>query len=619
MRKIELLAPAKDFDHGKTAIDCGADAVYIGASDFGARSSAANSVDDIARLAEYAHLFNAKVYVTLNTILKDSELETARRLAGDLWENGADALIVQDMAFLMMELPPVPLFASTQTFNLSPERVAFLEKAGISRVILERAASLEDIRSIRRDTAVDLEMFVHGSICVCYSGQCYMSHVVAGRSGNRGVCSQPCRSSFNLLDRQGKMLLQEKHLLSVKDLCLADELEELIDAGIGSFKIEGRLKDMAYVKNTVSFYRRRLDGIIGRRSDLERVSAGRSEVGFAPDPGKTFSRGFTSYYVKGPRPDVSNFDTQKSTGHPLGKVVSVEKSGFRLAAGSRFPAAGDGICFIDKHGTMLGTNINRVADGKIYPNRMDRISEGVEIFRNRDTRFIAELNAYVPRKSLKMKFHVVLSPSVIAIRSEDETGMEISLDYPNGYDAAQHKEKALTVLMQQLSKGGDSVFVVDGVTVEGEPVPFVPLSVLNRFRRESFEKLTSARKSVYKRTERIPADSIPQLGVDSLSYRYNVANRLSEQFYKKAGIEKIEKSLELSDDPSLFTNKEVMRTRYCIRREMDRCAKSGGKEKNSPLYLENNGNLFELRFLCNSCEMTVVYTGKYNNSSVRKK
>lgn len=599
---LELLAPAKDLAHGKAALDCGADAVYIGASRFGARCGAANAPEDIARLADYAHLFGAKVYVTLNTLLFDHELAEAERLARAVWRAGADALIVQDMAFPEMDLPPLPLFASTQTFNLTPERVRFLEEAGFSRVILERAVSLDGIRAIRRATDIPLEAFVHGAICVCYSGQCYLSQAVAGRSGNRGVCAQPCRSDYDLEDGAGNVLLRHKHLLSVRDLALDNRLEELIDAGVTSFKIEGRLKDLAYLRNNTAHYHRRLNDIIAGRPDLGRASAGRSECGFAPDPRRTFSRGFTGYFLDGGRTGVASFDTPKSVGRRLGRAFTVDGGGFRLQG--EIPAAGDGLCFTDTQGTIRGAYVTRTEGDRVYLRGPALPAAGTDVCRNLDSRFLAAVNAAVPRRTLAAVFRL----REAGLSLEDETGMRVSVPLPAGCEPARDREKTEAALRRQLLKSGDSPFRVEAVEVDAETLPFLPLSAWNALRRQALDALAEARRQAYRRPQRKNITRPPSLPGKRLPASYNVTNRLSRAFYLKAGAETVEPGLDLQAD---ITGQTVMRTRYCLRRETGHCLKEpGGTTWKGPLRLVNNGNRFDLEFDCGRCEMTLVYRGK---------
>ena len=603
MRTLELLAPAKSYEYGKAAIDCGADAVYMGAAKFGARQSAGNPADDIRKTAQYAHLYGAKVYVTLNTLLFDNELEEAARIAEEVWEAGADALIVQDMAFCKMKLPPIPLFASTQTANLTPERVKFLEDAGFERVILERALSLEQIEKIRSATQVPLEVFVHGAICVCYSGQCYMSHVVAGRSGNRGVCSQPCRSTFDLLDEKGNILLRNKHLLSVKDLSWDRYLGRLTDAGIGSFKIEGRLRDLAYLKNSVAYYDRKLNELVASRNGFRRSSAGTSRTAFTPAPEQTFNRGFTPYFIEGKRAKVASFDTAKAIGQRIG-TVKERGAGFFTTEG-RIPLNnGDGICFINAKGELCGCNINKTENGRIYADKLTGLEPGTTVFRNFNKKFAAETANGKTRRTIEAAIDIRFEEDGAAVSAEDETGIRTEQFFKGCFEAPKDRERAEETIRTQFSKSGDTPFDISRITVV-PPVKFVPISVLNNMRREILELLAQKRVTEYRRRESAGMQTPRITGEPALTYKANVVNRLSKAFYTDCGYKEIADGVELLDH---FEGIEVMRTKYCIRKELGECLQEGGKK--GTLYLENNKSLFRLHFDCKHCEMAVIYTGK---------
>ena len=406
MRTIELLAPAKNYEYGCAAVDCGADALYVGAPGFGARVDAAVSVGDIARLCDYAHRFGVRVFVTMNTLVFADELREAERIAREVCRAGADALIVQDTAFLRMDLPPVELHASTQMCTMTPDRARFWSDAGFSRIILERAATLAEIRGIA-DAVPDtgIEAFVHGAICVAYSGQCYLSRSMSPRSGNRGACLQACRLPYDLVDENGKRLMSGKHLLSLRDLNLSQHLDDMANAGVSSFKIEGRLKDINYVRNVVGWYRNRLDGLIAGRSDLRRASQGVSALDFSPDPRKSFSRGATSYYINGASRGAASFDTPKSFGEPVGKATRVARD-FVEGAGLGVLAAGDGVCFAGPDGGLVGTRVNRVEGDRIFLNRPGGIRAGTALFRNYDRRFVAALNRARTRRRIQVAAYV---------------------------------------------------------------------------------------------------------------------------------------------------------------------------------------------------------------------
>lgn len=595
MRKLELLAPAKNLEYGRSAIDFGADAVYIAAGRFGARYAAGNSMEDIAKLTTYAHTFGAKVYLTINTLLLDDELADARQTICEAWEAGVDALIVQDMAILEMDIPPIEIHASTQTLNIDPAKARFFEQAGMSRVILERALSLEQISAIRGQTSIELEAFVHGAICVCYSGGCYMSHAVAGRSGNRGVCSQPCRSAYNLTDSEGREILNGKHLLSVGDLDLSARLSDLAAAGVDSFKIEGRLKDLVYLKNTVAHYRSALDAVIAGSGGLyTRSSDGTSTPDFTPDPARSFTRGFTEYYIDGKRSGVSTFNTPKSTGDYLGRVDSVGREMFTMDSEQPL-AGGDGICFFTPDGTLVGTNINTVDGRRIYPNRMDDISTGTEIYRNYDHRFSMEVERSRANRRIDAEISMNFTPLGATLSASDSSGATFAMFAEGPWDEARKPETAVENVTRQLSKGGDSIFRITSVRVSGI-VPFVGAAELNAMRRELLEGLTSQRLATYKRRERRPEAAAADYPTPTLDFKGNVLNALAESFYRRHGVSEIEKGFELQSD---FIGREVMRTKYCIRRELGKCSRE-------PLFIENYGNVFELGFDCKNCEMTVI-------------
>lgn len=610
---IELLAPARDFEHGAAAIECGADAVYVGASRFGARSAAGNSVGEIAKLVRRARFFGAKVYATLNTLLFDDELDQARQTAWQLYDAGVDALIVQDMAFMELDLPPVELHASTQTFNLHAGRIKFLADSGFSRVILERAATLDQIRDVRRQTDVPLEAFVHGAICVCYSGQCYMSQAVCGRSGNRGVCSQPCRSSYNLMNDRGDYIARGRHLLSVTDLDLSTRIGDLIDAGVASFKIEGRLKDMAYLRNSVAHYRRVIDGEIASRNDLMRSSFGKTTLDFTPDPEETFSRGFSEYFLVDRQNKVSSFDTQKSIGKQIGTVLSVAKTHFTLDKPGLLNN-GDGICFIHE-GVLRGTNVNKAEGALISPNKMEGIVPGVRIFRNFNRIFTDMLLKSRTKRTVSVRIKAVFAPGVLRLSLLDEAGRRFEKESAGSWEAAKNQDKALAAFREQFSRTGDTGFLVEAVEVDlQDGIPFIPLSELNAIRREAFAGFADRiAAGDFPKKGPLPRRMTVDYGSDEIDYRANVTNALSEKFYRDRGVKRVGKGFECRQD---YIGKEVMRTRYCIRREMDLCLKQPSCSYRGPLTLENNGTLFGLQFDCGVCEMSLIYKEKEKSHKI---
>ncbi|MDP3581481.1 MAG: peptidase U32 family protein, partial [Ignavibacteria bacterium] len=420
---LELLSPAKNLETGIAAIDCGADAVYIGAPSFGAREAAGNSLEDIEKLTRYSHKFWAKVFVTVNTIIFDDELEEVCRLITKLYNIGVDAVIFQDMAILEMELPPIPLYASTQTHNYELERIKLLDVLGIKRIILARELTLEEIKNIKREVGAELEFFIHGALCVSLSGQCYMSHELSGRSANRGECAQNCRLPYSLIDANNEVLVANKHLLSLRDLNLSSYLNDLVDAGITSFKIEGRLKDVSYVKNITAFYRQQLDDIIKNNPHYEKASSGFSVIPFEPDPERTFNRGFTSYFVNDRGDDVSSHDSPKSKGKYLGKVTSVTKDGFLIGTTDKI-VNGDGICFYDDAGVLLGMSVNKVDGQKIFTKELLGIKTGTKIYRNFDFAFDKDLSKECQRKiNAEIAFREL--PNGFSISAIDENGIGV--------------------------------------------------------------------------------------------------------------------------------------------------------------------------------------------------
>lgn len=593
MKSIELLAPARDFVVAKAAIDYGADALYIGAGNFGARAAATNSTIDIRRVIDYAHRFGVRVYVTMNTLLYDSELSEAERVAREVVDAGADALIVQDMAYLRMGLP-IELHASTQVCNMTPERVRFLGECGFARVILERGLSLAQINEICSATDVDIETFVHGAICVGYSGRCFLSRSISSRSGNRGECSQPCRLTYDLVDASGRKIIEGKHLLSVRDMNLSHRLGELLDAGVSSFKIEGRLKDERYIKNVVAHYRRSLDVAIAEREGLCRSSYGTTTYDFTPDPAKSFTRGESEYFFDGKRRGVASFDTPKSVGEYIGRVVRSSARWFELDREHTI-AAGDGICF-----SATGTNVNSVEGVRIFPNRMEGISVGVDIFRNYDHRFSLSLDRSRTRRVLRVDVRVKMSEDVISMeftRADDSLSCEIVRH--GNFAPATNEEKMMQTLHSQLAKMGDTHFTLGELLLEGS-IRFVPASLISDMRREGLSRLAEVGFTMQHKpfVENLSA----QFPDKALSCEDNVTNRLAEEFYRSHGVERIAPPLEAADDMS---GERVMRSAYCLRREIGECLKENPRLKGE-LFLQRGAYRYRLDFDCRRCEMSLI-------------
>lgn len=592
--KLELLAPAKNYQQGVAAIDAGADALYIGGPSFGARNAASNSVEDIAMLTKYAHLFGVKVYVVINTIIYDDEIEQVEKLVHELYDAKVDALIVQDMAFAKMNIPPITLFASTQTTNLTPDRVRFLESVGFQRVILERALSLAQIKEICSSTKVDIECFVHGAICVSYSGNCYMSLAVADRSANRGVCAQPCRSTYNLMNERGDFTMRAKHLLSLKDLSLEHSIADLIESGVTSFKIEGRLKDMVYIKNSVAHYSNIINRYIETNRDFSRASYGRSEIKFTPNLNKSFSRSFTPYFIDGKQIDIASLDTAKSVGEYIGEVQSVDNSGFVFTQDPLHSLmAGDGICFTTEQGSFSGTYANRIEGRRVNPAKIDGISVKTKIYRNYDKYFID----LVSGNSVVRKIDASIKVEKDRVVLTTQTGVESVVCFD--YQAAQNVDKALEGLKLNMAKSGNSIVNIVNVEV-GCDVPFLPIGRQNELRRELFERAEKILLDSYVVKQGKPLKAV-EIGVEKLDYKANVSNSYAKEFYKECGVKEIADAVELRLD---FNEVELMRTSYCVRKELGICLKEGARKEN--LYIENNGRVFELKFDCGRCQMVVL-------------
>jgi len=600
--QLELLAPAKDLNSGIAAINCGADAVYIGAPKFGARSAAGNSIGDIEKLVEYAHKYWAKVYVTVNTIIYDNELGDVKKLINNLYEIGVDAVIFQDMALLEMDIPPIQLFASTQTHNYEIERIKFLDQLGIKRIILARELSIEQIKNIKAVTNAELEFFIHGALCVCFSGQCYMSEAMVGRSANRGQCAQPCRLEYSLIDASGKIIVKDKHLLSIRDLNLSAHLNDLMEAGIISFKIEGRLKDEGYVKNITAYYRQQLDSIIENNSALKKASSGYSVIPFIPDPEKTFNRGYTSYFIEGKDEGIGSIDSPKSTGKFIGTVVSVGKKSFNIDTNETL-ANGDGLCFFDKFGKLNGMNINKHDKNIIYYENIDGIHKGTEIFRNHDQMFLNELNKNCVRK-IKAVVTVEKSEKGIVVSAEDEDFVKVTFEEIMEIEPAQNITKAIEIFKNQLAKSGDTIFDVTKVKLNFENPPFLPVKTINELRRKILNLLETERIKKYKIIYREQREYSAEIKTTKLDYKTNVVNKLSEKFYKNLGAADIEPGLELQKN---YSRKVLMTCKYCIKDELNCCPLKTESDLNEPLYLVNNKNKYRLVFDCKECQMKIVY------------
>ncbi len=598
MRKLELLAPARDLATAVDAVDCGADAVYMGAPRFGARYAAGNTVEDIRKAAEYAHLYGARLYVTLNTLLYEGEVEEARELAMQVAGAGADALIVQDVAYCRMGLP-IELHASTQTNCASAERVRFFEQVGFSRAVLERSLSLDEIGAIRRSCGIELEAFVHGAICVSHSGRCFLSRSTSERSGNRGECSQPCRLPYDLVDGKGNKIITGKHLLSVRDLDLSARLGEMIDAGITSFKIEGRLKERTYVRNTVSHYRRLLDAEIALRSDCCRSSVGISETEFSPDPAKSFTRGAETYFFDGKRAGVASFDTPKAMGEYIGRVTKVASGRVTLDRNCDL-GAGDGICFITG-GEAVGTNINAAEGNTFIPNRADGIAAGCEIYRNYDRRFSLAVERSRNRRTIGARIAVRTDADCIRMRATDETGVSAEVCENVETSVAENPEKMRQTLLRQTAKSGDTIFRVEEVKVEGE-VRFAPASAIGAVRRRLLDALAAERLARHPKSLPFAERAEARYPQTELSEQDNVTNSVARSFYLSHGVERITGGLDTRPSTA---GCRVMVSDYCIRREIGECL----RERHTlagDLYLVRGRKRYALRFDCAECRMSLT-------------
>ena len=597
MRKLELLAPAKDYDSAVDAIDCGADAVYIGAGKFGARYAATNTVEDIARVVKYAHRYNVKVYATLNTLLFDNELEEARKQALALIDAGIDALIVQDMAYCRMGLP-IELHASTQTNCVTPEKVKFFEELGFARAILERSLSKEQIGEIRQATNVELEAFVHGAICVSQSGRCFFSRSTSERSGNRGECSQPCRLEYDLCNDKGETIIKSKHLLSVRDFDLSARLGELIELGITSFKIEGRLKDRAYVRNIVSLYRRLLDAEIAKRSDVERSSVGRSTIEFEPNAARTFTRAAGEYFFDGKCRGVASFDTPKAMGERIGKIVKADRRGIILDRKHDL-ATGDGVCFISK-GSLVGTNVVGVEGERIHFNRYDGVEVGTELYRNFNRLFSQAVERSRIKRTISVDLHLAFTANEITLTAKDESGLSATVTIAQPSEEARDKAKGEEALRRQLSRSGDTIFEVRNIEIE--EVRFAPMSLIGTLRREVLEALESKRLAEYRWAAPFVENRNAKYPASVLAPQDNVTNRLARELYTDCGVKDIAEGL---DCRATTAGEQVVISDYCIRREIGECLLKKPRLRGD-LYLVRGAKKYKLEFDCKACQMKII-------------
>jgi 23S rRNA 5-hydroxycytidine C2501 synthase len=599
VKKIELLSPAKSSASGIAAINYGADAVYIGASRFGAREAAGNDIADIGSLVAYAHRFYARVYATVNTLLYDNELDAAEKLIHRLYETGVDAIIIQDMGICEMNLPPIPLFASTQCHNNSVEKIKFLEEAGFSRVILARELTHDAIKNISDQTSIDLEAFVHGSLCVSYSGQCWMSYALGGRSGNRGSCAQPCRKHYRLETPDGKKIV-EGHLLSLKDLNLSSQIASLIDAGVSSFKIEGRLKDENYVKNITAYYRKEIDRVLEAKS-RQKSSSGRCSVDFDPDPDKTFNRGYSQYFFDGRKGSIAEWRSPKFVGEKAAEVLSVLTDGICSIKTFAEIHPGDGVVWFSTDGQMQGSYVSRSDEGRIRLDKSSGIAKGTVLYRNLDTEFIRALEKSKSYRKVGVTIRSEKIDDHIEFQAEDDDGIKAVFETESFSQKADNPHKIREMIKSQMIKTGNTIFYVRELVVDESIDFFIPVSAINDARRNLLDKLESERVKQFPKNEKEFVPGSNPYPEKILTYKGNVLNDKARAFYTRHGVEKIEPAAESGLD---MKQRTLMTTRYCVRHEAGLCVKN--KNGNSDLILtDDEGRTFRVSFNCDDCVMEI--------------
>ena len=601
-RPIELLAPAKNLECGIEAINHGADAVYIGAPRFGARAAAGNSLEDIAALVQHAHVYNARIYVTVNTILRDEELKDTEAMIWDLYRAGVDALIIQDMGITRLNLPPIPLHASTQMDNRTVQKVKFLADVGFRQVVLARELTLDEIAKIHAacpDTL--LEVFVHGALCVSYSGQCYVSQACFGRSANRGECAQFCRLGFDMVDADGKVIARNKHLLSLKDMNQSENLEALLDAGASSLKIEGRLKDVSYVKNVTAYYRQKLDAILKRRKEYIRASSGTVKLAFRPQLDKSFSRGFTDYFVHGRNPGIFSFDTPKSLGEEVGTVKEI-RGNYLTVAGVKSFSNGDGLCYLDERGKLCGFRVNRVDGNKLYPQEMPQIKPRTRLYRNFDQEFERILSRKSAERKLSVSILLADNNFGFSLTLTDEDDNSVTLSLPREKELARTPQT--DHLRTQLAKLGNTPFEAEKIEISFADNWFLPSSVLADFRRQAVEKLIAARRINYHQERAVWKPTNHAFPQTALTYLGNVMNTRAASFYQEHGVQQIAGAYE----KERVEDAVLMFCKHCLRYSMGWCpihqrVRSPYRE---PYFLvSNDGKRFRLEFDCKNCQMKV--------------
>ena len=639
--QLELLSPARDADIGIEAVNHGADAVYIGGPAFGARATAGNDIRDLQRLINHAHRFGSRIFITLNTILRDDELEAARKMAWQIYEAGADALIIQDMGLLELDLPPIQLHASTQTDIRTPEKARFLQDAGLSQIVVARELDLQQIAAVRAATdpaRTTIEFFVHGALCVAYSGQCYITHAHTGRSANRGDCNQACRLPYEVLDASGRIIAHEKHVLSMKDNNQSDNLRALIDAGVRSFKIEGRYKDMGYVKNITAHYRKLLDEIIEERefsdTPLARSSSGSTSFSFTPDPDQNFNREFTDYFVNGRKEDIGAFDTPKTPGRAIGWVTKVGENFVEIETSSRDTELhnGDGLCYYDLQKELVGLQINRAesVDAKkslwrLFPKDpiagFKDLRKGLEVNRNRDMAWVRTLDKKSSDRRIGLWAELKETPDGFALTLTDEDGFTATAAIAQEHQAATDAARAEATLREQLGRFGATIFSVHDIGLQLSQPWFVPASALNQLRRDAVAALEAARQAGFVRLPRaLPVEPPAPFPEDTLTYLANVYNQKAHDFYVKHGVKIMDAAYESKEEEGEVS---LMITKHCVRFSMSLCPKQAkgvigvkGTIKAEPLQLINGKEKLTLRFDCKPCEMHVV--GKMKRSVINQ-
>jgi putative protease len=626
--ELELLAPAQNADIGIEAVNHGADAVYIGGPAFGARVNAANDIGDIERLVRHAHRYHARIFVTLNTILRDDELEPARAMIHRLYETGVDALIVQDMGLLELDLPPLQLHASTQTDIRTPEKARFLQDVGFSQIVLARELTLPQIRMIAAQVQhATLEFFIHGALCVAYSGQCYVSHAQTGRSANRGDCSQACRLPYTVTDAQGRVVAHEKHVLSMKDNDQSGNLAALIEAGIRSFKIEGRYKDMGYVKNVTSHYRLLLDSILERGNGLRPASSGRCTFFFSPDPSRNFHRGRTDYFVNGRTDDIGAFDSPKHAGLPIGHVARVGSAHFEVSvdAGVGGLHNGDGLTYFDLQQELVGVAVNTAsrlsaagvepALWRVEPNEpvasLKDLRVNVSLSRNRDMSWLRTLDGKTVERRIGVDWRVADGPRGLVLQLADADGNAVSVPAAQAFAPADNPDRAGPALRDALAKLGATIFHCRSVELAWQTPRFIPASAANAWRRDAIEKLEAVRlRNLLRLARAAPAEPPARYPSDSLSYLGNVANGAAAAFYARHGVQVVEAAYESHAE---LGEVSLMITKHCVRWSLSLCPKQAkgvtgvqGTVRAEPMTLINGKERLSLQFDCKACEMHVV-------------